>query len=83
MFSNINEIPPIAIIVWFITYIVSKFYLKKKLYEKKKIRLGVNIDHVATLENARNENFPDLIKVVDLLHKNNVDLSTVHLERER
>ena len=30
---------PIAIIVWFITYIVSKFYLEKKLYEKEnKIR---------------------------------------------
>ena len=30
---------PIAIIVWFITYMVSKFYLKKKLYEKEnKIR---------------------------------------------
>ena len=50
---------------------------------KKKIRLGVNIDHVATLRNARNENFPDLIKVVDLLNKNNVDLITVHLREDR
>ncbi len=50
---------------------------------KKKIRLGVNIDHVATLRNARNENFPDLIRVVDLLNKNNVDLITVHLREDR
>ena len=33
----------------------------------KKIRLGVNIDHVATLRNARNENFPSLSDVVILL----------------
>ena len=50
---------------------------------KKKIRLGVNIDHVATLRNARNENFPDLIRVVDLLNKNTVDLITVHLREDR
>ena len=29
----------------------------------RKIRLGVNIDHVATLRNARNENFPNLLDV--------------------
>ena len=29
------------------------------------------------------KNFPDLIKVVDLLHKNNVDLITVHLREDR
>ncbi len=50
---------------------------------KKKIRLGVNIDHVATLRNARNENFPDLNKVVELLKTNNVDLITVHLREDR
>ena len=49
----------------------------------KKIRLGVNIDHVATLRNARNENFPDLIKVADLLNKIDVDLITVHLREDR
>ena len=26
-----------------------------------RVRLGVNIDHVATLRNARKENFPDPI----------------------
>ena len=33
----------------------------------RNIRLGVNIDHVATLRNARNENFPDLTDVAYLL----------------
>ena len=28
----------------------------------KKIRLGVNIDHVATVRNARGENYPSPLK---------------------
>ena len=35
----------------------------------RKIRLGVNIDHVATLRNARNENFPNLLDVSKILKK--------------
>ncbi len=50
---------------------------------KKEIRLGVNIDHVATLRNARNEDFPNLLEVVKLLEKINVDLITVHLREDR
>ena len=50
---------------------------------KKKIRLGVNIDHVATLRNARNENFPNLSDVATLLKKCEVDLITVHLREDR
>ena len=50
---------------------------------KKKIRLGVNIDHVATLRNARNENFPDLLRVANILRCCNVDLITVHLREDR
>ncbi|MEE2695450.1 MAG: pyridoxine 5'-phosphate synthase [Pseudomonadota bacterium] len=50
---------------------------------KKKIRLGVNIDHIATLRNARNENFPDLLKVACLLKKIKVDSITVHLREDR
>jgi len=49
----------------------------------RKIRLGVNIDHVATLRNARNENFPNLSDVVILLTKCEVDLITVHLREDR
>ena len=50
---------------------------------KKKIRLGVNIDHVATLRNARNEDFPNLLKVASILKDSHVDLITVHLREDR
>ena len=49
----------------------------------KKIRLGVNIDHVATLRNARGENFPNLLKISSILKKLNIDLITVHLREDR
>ncbi len=49
----------------------------------KKIRLGVNIDHVATLRNARGENFPNLLKVSSILKELNIDLITVHLREDR
>ena len=50
---------------------------------KKKIRLGVNIDHVATLRNARNEDFPNLLTVANILKDCSVDLITVHLREDR
>ncbi len=49
----------------------------------KKIRLGVNIDHVATLRNARDDNFPCLIKVAKKLKSLKVDSITVHLREDR
>ena len=50
---------------------------------RKKIRLGVNIDHVATLRNARKENFPSIIDVANLLSKCDVDLITKYLREDR
>ncbi len=50
---------------------------------KKKIRLGVNIDHVATLRNARGEDFPNLIEVVKVLKELKVNSVTVHLREDR
>ena len=38
--------------------------------EEEIMRLGVNIDHVATLRNARTDKVIDLIKVVKVLKKN-------------
>ena len=49
----------------------------------RKIRLGVNIDHVATLRNARNENFPNLLDVSKILKELRVDSITVHLREDR
>ena len=46
-------------------------------------RLGVNIDHVATLRNARGENHPDpcnaAVKVVEM----GADSVTIHLREDR
>ena len=49
----------------------------------RKIKLGVNIDHVATLRNARNENFPNLLDVSKVLKELRVDSITVHLREDR
>ena len=50
---------------------------------KKKIKLGVNIDHVATLRNARNDDFPDLLSVSKILKNVGVNNITVHLREDR
>ena len=46
-------------------------------------KLGINIDHVATLRNARNENFPNLLDVSKILKELQVDSITVHLREDR
>ncbi len=48
------------------------------------IRLGVNIDHVATLRNARGGVHPDPLRVAQLLaDTGHTDLITVHLREDR
>ena len=49
----------------------------------KKIRLGVNIDHVATVRNARGENYPDPLRAALLAQKNGADSVTIHLREDR
>ena len=49
----------------------------------KKINLGVNIDHVATIRNARGENHPNLIKAALLAEDSGADNITVHLREDR
>jgi pyridoxine 5-phosphate synthase len=46
-------------------------------------RLGVNIDHVATLRNARGGNHPDPLLTAKFLIKNKVDSITIHLREDR
>ena len=46
-------------------------------------RLGVNIDHVATLRNARGENHPDPILAAKFAMKLGADSITVHLREDR
>ena len=51
--------------------------------ENKQIRLGVNIDHVATLRNARGTSYPDPLRMALFLEKLGVDGITAHLREDR
>jgi len=48
-----------------------------------KKRLGVNIDHVATVRNARGEIYPDPLKAALIVQKSGADSVTVHLREDR
>ena len=48
-----------------------------------KIRLGVNIDHVATVRNARGENYPSPLRAAIFAQKNGADSVTIHLREDR
>ncbi len=48
-----------------------------------KIRLGVNIDHVATVRNARGENYPDPLRAALQAEKCGADSVTIHLREDR
>ena len=49
----------------------------------KKIRLGVNIDHVATVRNARGEKYPSPLRAAILAEKYGADSITIHLREDR
>ena len=42
-------------------------------------RLGVNIDHVATVRNARGESYPKPLRAALLAQKYGADSITIHL----
>ena len=46
-------------------------------------RLGVNIDHVATLRNARGENYPSPLRAALLCQEYGADGITTHLREDR
>ena len=46
-------------------------------------RLGVNIDHVATIRNARGENYPSPLRAAKLAEKYGADSVTIHLREDR
>ena len=46
-------------------------------------RLGVNIDHVATVRNARGENYPDPLRAALVAEKSGADSVTIHLREDR
>ena len=47
------------------------------------IKLGINIDHIATIRQARKEEFPSVIKAATLCEKAGADSITVHLREDR
>lgn len=49
----------------------------------KKLRLGVNIDHVATVRNARGGAYPDPLRAAKLAEEAGADGITAHLREDR
>jgi len=47
------------------------------------MKLGVNIDHIATLRNARGMDNPSILRALEVCHKTKVDTLTVHLREDR
>ena len=44
---------------------------------------GVNIDHVATIRNARGEGHPDIIEIANIVRNSGASSITVHLREDR
>ena len=49
----------------------------------KALELGINIDHIATLRNARGTIYPDPIRAARLAEEAGADLITLHLREDR
>ncbi len=47
------------------------------------MKLGVNIDHIATLRNARGQDNPSILRALQVCEKAKVDTLTVHLREDR
>ena len=50
---------------------------------KQQLRLGVNIDHVATIRNARGGEHPDPVRAAEIVARAGGDGITVHLREDR
>ena len=50
---------------------------------KRPLRLGVNIDHVATIRNARGGRHPDPVRAAGLAAEAGADGITAHLREDR
>ena len=49
----------------------------------EKLELGVNIDHIATLRQARGTDYPDLLEAAFLVKEAGADAITIHLREDR
>ncbi len=50
---------------------------------REKLELGVNIDHIATLRQARGTTYPDLLEAAFLVKEAGADAITIHLREDR
>jgi pyridoxine 5-phosphate synthase len=59
--------------------------MSKKIHPNSKtpIRLGVNIDHIATLRQARGTRYPDPIQAAIIAEQAGADFITLHLREDR
>ncbi len=51
--------------------------------DEQRLRLGVNIDHVATVRNARGGDYPDPLRAAKIAEKAGADGITAHLREDR
>ncbi|WDI78418.1 pyridoxine 5'-phosphate synthase [Candidatus Purcelliella pentastirinorum] len=49
----------------------------------KKTKLGINIDHFATIRNKRNTKYPNLLKAALIAEKNGANNITIHLRKDK
>ena len=49
----------------------------------QKIRLGVNLDHIAFIKKSRDTEYPDLVEAVKISEDAGADLITIHLREDR
>ena len=54
-----------------------------RLADESRLRLGVNIDHVATVRNARGSGYPDPVRAALLAIEAGADGITAHLREDR
>ena len=47
------------------------------------IKLGVNIDHIATLRQARGEKNPDTVEAARVVYSSGGDMVVMHLRQDR
>ncbi len=47
------------------------------------ILLGINIDHIATLRNARGTKYPDPVHAAEIAERAGADGITIHLREDR